>query len=81
MRAAMKTNITLKIDSELLREARILAATEGSSISAMVAARLEEVVRERKGYESARRSALARLKTGFDMNWTPARSRDELHER
>jgi hypothetical protein len=77
----MKTNITLKIDSELLREARILAATEGSSISALLAARLEEVVRERKGYEKARRSALARLKAGFDLNWTPPLSRDELHER
>lgn len=77
----MKTNITLKIDSDLLREARILAAMEGSSISALLAARLEEVVRERKGYEKARRSALARLKTGFDLNWTPPRSRDELHER
>ena len=77
----MKTNITLKIDSDLLREARILAATEGSSISALLAARLEEVVRERRGYEKARRSALARLKTGFDLNWTSPRSRDELHER
>lgn len=77
----MKTNITLKIDAELLREARILAATEGSSISAMLAARLEELVRERKGYESARRSALARLKTGFDLNWTRPGSRNELHER
>ncbi len=77
----MKINITLKIDSDLLREARILAAMEGSSISALLAARLEEVVRERKGYEKARRSALARLKTGFDLNWTPPRSRDELHER
>ena len=77
----MKTNITLKIDSELLREAKVLAAMEGTSISAMLADRLEEVVRERKGYESARRSALARLETGFDLNWTPPRSRDELHER
>ena len=77
----MKTNITLKIDAELLREARIMAATEGSSISAMLAARLEEVVRERKGYERARRSALARLKSGFELNWTPPRSREELHER
>jgi hypothetical protein len=81
MGARMKTNITLKIDSDLLREARILAAMEGSSISALLAARLEEVVRERKGYEKARRSALARLKTGFDLNWTAPRSRDELHER
>jgi hypothetical protein len=78
---AMKTNVTLKIDADLLREARILAAMEGSSISALLAARLEQAVRERKGYSQARRSALTRLRTGFDLNWTPARSRDELHER
>jgi hypothetical protein len=77
----MKTNVTLKIEADLLREARILAAEEGSSISALLAARLEQAVRERKGYEQARRSAVARLHKGFDLNWTPPRSRDELHER
>jgi hypothetical protein len=77
----MKTNITLKIDAELLREARVLAAEEGTSISAMLAARLEQVVRERKGYQQAHRRALARLRKGFDLRWTPPRSRDELHER
>ena len=77
----MKTNVTLKIDAELLREARVLAAMEGSSISALLAARLEQAVHERKGYQQARRSALARLRKGFDLQWTPPGSRDELHER
>jgi hypothetical protein len=77
----MKTNVTLKIDAELLREARILAAVEGSSISALLAARLEQEVRARKGYDQARRSALARLRSGVELNWTKPRSRDELHER
>jgi hypothetical protein len=77
----MKTNVTLKIEADLLREARVLAALEGSSISALLAARLEQAVRERKGYDQARRRALARLRTGYDLHWTPASSRDELHER
>jgi len=77
----MKTNITLKIEADLLRQARVLAAEEGTSISAMVATRLEEVVRERKGYQQARRRAVARLRKGFSLGWTPPRSRDELHER
>jgi hypothetical protein len=77
----MKTNVTLKIEADLLREARVLAAMENTSISALLAARLEQAVRERKGYDQARRSALARLRKGFDLNWTPAGSRDELHER
>jgi hypothetical protein len=77
----MKTNITLKLDAALLREIRVLAAEEGTSISALLAARLEQIVRERKTYERARERALARLREGLDLQWTPPRSRDELHER
>jgi hypothetical protein len=77
----MKTNITLKIEAELLREARVLAAEEGTSVSALLAARLEQAVRERKEYQQARRRALARLRRGFDLRWTPPSSSDELHER
>jgi hypothetical protein len=77
----MKTNVTLKIEADLLREARILAAEEDSSISALLAAKLEQAVRERRGFQQARRSAVARLRKGFDLNWTPPHSRDELHER
>lgn len=77
----MKTNITLKLDAALLREIRILAAEEGTSISALLAARLEEIVSQRKTYDRARKRALVRLREGFDMQWTPPRSRDELHER
>ncbi|MFP5231572.1 MAG: DUF6364 family protein [Acidobacteriota bacterium] len=77
----MKTNVTLKIDKDLLREARVLAAEQGTSISALLSTRLEQAVRERKGYQQARRRAVARLRTGFDLRWTPPRSRDELHER
>jgi len=77
----MKTNVTLKVDSDLLREARVLAAEEGRSISALLADRLESLVRERKSFERARRRALARLREGIDLRWTPPRSRDEVHER
>lgn len=77
----MKTNITLKLDSSLLREARILAAEDGTSISAMLAARLEQIVRERRTYHRARSRALARLREGMNLQWTPGQSRDELHER
>lgn len=77
----MKTNVTLKVDAGILREARILAAEEGTSVSAMLATRLEQAVQERKGYQRARRRAVARLHEGFDLHWTPPRSRDELHDR
>jgi hypothetical protein len=77
----MKSNITLKLETALIREARILAAEEGTSISALLASRLEQIVNERKTYNRARKRALARLRDGFDLRWTPPGSRDELHER
>jgi hypothetical protein len=77
----MKSNITLKLDADLLREARILAAEENTSISALLAARLEQIVRERKNYDRACKRALVRLREGMDLRWTPPASRDELHER
>ena len=77
----MKSNVTLKLDSDLLREVRVLAAEEGRSISALLADRLESLVRERKAFDKARIRALARLREGMDLQWTPPRSRDELHER
>ncbi len=77
----MKTNVTVKLDVALLREIRTLAAEEGRSVSAMLAAHLEQIVRERRSYAGARRRALARLREGMKLGWTPPRSRDELYER
>lgn len=77
----MKANITLKLDANVIREAKVMAAEEGKSVSALLADELERLVRERKSYEIARKRALALLRKGFDLGWTPPRSRDELHER
>lgn len=77
----VKANVTLTIDTDLLRDARILAAEEGTSVSGLLRDRLEELVRRHKSYDAARRRALSRLSTGYDLQWTPPRSRDELHER
>jgi predicted transcriptional regulator len=77
----MKTNVTLKLDADLLRETKEIAAEEGRSVSALVTDRLEALVRERKEFDRARRRALARLKKGLHLGSTPPASRDELHER
>jgi len=77
----MKRNVTLKLDAGLLQRARVLAAEQGSSLSKMLAEKVEEVVREREKYDRARKRALARLRLGMDLGWAPPASRDELHER
>jgi hypothetical protein len=45
----VKVNITLKLDADLLRDIQALADEGGTSISALLAARLEQIVREQTG--------------------------------
>ena len=77
----MKANITLKLDRDLLRRAKILAAEKDTSVSALVTEQLERAVRDRDGYEQARKRALARMKRASHLGYTPPASRDEFYER
>lgn len=75
-----KANITLKIDTRLLKEIKVLAAREDTSISALMTELLEDRVRKGRDYEQAKRRVLARLREGLDLGGRPL-SRDEAHER
>lgn len=76
-------NITLSLPEEDLREARVLAARRGTSISQLLARMLRETVERETGYDAAKDHSLAivregmNLGTGGRMTWT----RDDLHER
>ena len=75
------TNITIKIESDLALEARVLAARRGTSLSRLVADQLELLVREDQVYAAARQRALRRLKRGYHMDWEKPANRDVLHDR
>ena len=57
-----KTKLTVRIDADLPREARVVAAEEGRSVAALLSALLADLVRGRKTFVKARRRALARLR-------------------
>jgi hypothetical protein len=76
-------NITLSLPEEDLREARILAARRGTSVSQLLAGMLRETVERETGYAAAKDRSLALLREGADLG-TAGRatwSRDDLHER
>jgi hypothetical protein len=77
----MKTKVTLRIDADLLREARVIAAEEVRSVGALLCALLADFVRDRKAFHKARRRAVARLRRGFDLPWKPPGDRHSVHER
>lgn len=74
-------NVTITLDEEVLRWARITAAEHETSVSRMVG----EILAEKMGGEKARRLAKERF---FSRHVRPLRnegeklpSRDEIHER
>ena len=77
----MKQNITISLERQMLRKAKILAAKRGTSISGLLAEQIEVLVGEEEAYEHAERQALALLDQGFHMGGIIHSSRDELHER
>jgi hypothetical protein len=73
-----RTNLTLQLDDDVIRRAKILAAKRGTSVSALVARQLDELVAEDDRYEAARQRAselMARAGRHGGRRWT----REELY--
>ena len=81
MPSEAKKNITLKLGSSVLRTARVMAAEQDISVSELVATLIERAATALPNHEQAKRRALARLKKGYHLGFTPPKSRDEIYER
>ncbi len=75
------SNITIKVDSHLVKEGKVLAARRGTSLSRLLAEQLERLVRADQTYAAAKRRALARLSRGYDLGWKRSANRAALHDR
>jgi hypothetical protein len=78
---AAKQNITVAIEPALLKKARAIAARRGSSVSALLADELRELIGEDRAYEAARHSAKAMLKSGLHLQGARMHDRNEAHDR
>lgn len=75
-----RANLTLQLDAEVIRRARIVAAKRGTSVSALAAAQLTDLVEDEERFERARDRAEVILRKAAPRggrNW----KRDDLHDR
>lgn len=77
----MKQNITLSIEKELIQKAKVLAAQQQTSISAMLSNKLRDLIQETEKYEMAKTRAIRNLNKGFHLGGKGTAPREELHER
>lgn len=74
-------NITLTLDEETLREARVLAAQRGLSVSAFLRLELAGLVERQRGFERAKAAAARRLQRVRRLGGGKLPSREDLHDR
>ena len=76
-----KQNVTLSLPRPLLKQAKIIAASQDKSLSQLMRESLEEKVREEADYKKARTRQIRLLKKGLDLGTggQVKTSRDELH--
>jgi hypothetical protein len=75
-------NVTIQLDEALIREARVVAAKEGMSLSGMVARDLRDKLVADRLYEQAREFALDDMEeTAKSASKVKAWTREELHDR
>ncbi|MFC3997008.1 DUF6364 family protein [Nocardiopsis sediminis] len=75
-------NVTIQLDEELVREAKILAAEEGTSVSAMVARNLRDRIAARSRRNQAMLAALESMNEAAGSGrQAPHWTRGELYDR
>lgn len=77
----VRRNVTIQLDEEIIRRARLLAAQRDSSISRLLAEQVEVLVQADAAFQSAQREATALLDEGFELGITAMPGRDEIHAR
>lgn len=68
-----KTNLTVQLDTDVVQRAKVLAARRGTSVSAMVARQIAELVAQDERYEAAQRRAFELMDEAGargGRNWT-----------
>jgi plasmid stability protein len=74
-------NLTIKIDDELARWARVWAAEHETSVSQVVADLLRKLMLQERGYDAAMEQWLAWTPRPLRDEDEPLPTRDELHGR
>lgn len=77
-----KKNITISLDENLAKEARIMAAERETSVSQLLAEQLRSLVESRRKLLRAKNDFLRLVKKEYKLNYSSRSfSRDGIHDR
>ena len=76
----MKQNITLSLEKSILKDAKVLAAEQSMSVSALLAQELVRLVKQDRAYRQARLSAIDDLEQGLQLGGSTL-DRESIYDR
>ena len=76
-----KQNITLSLNVQTLKKARVLAAQRGTSVTGLITQQIEELVEKNDSYEIAKARALELLRSGFGFEGIEHMTKEKMHDR
>lgn len=74
-------NLTVSLDRDTIRRAKVIAARRGVSVSRLVAEIVERMAGDDDAYRAAMREALETLEQGLDLGGAAPIEREALHDR
>ena len=77
----MKGNLTLRLEKDVIRKAKLLAAARGVSVSRLLADYVERELGSDVAYERAMKKSLALMKKGWHLGGVRTWTREELYDR
>ncbi len=76
----VQQNLTVRLDRETIRKAKVLAARRDTSVSGLLTAQIQALAAEEDGYDLAGRQAVALLERPLDLGGKRV-DRASLHDR
>ena len=77
----MKRNITIALDEELAKEAKVLAAQKDTSVSQLLSDYLESILKKEKDKDESKNDFLKLTRKKYNLNYSKRTfGRSDLHE-
>lgn len=77
----VKQNLTIRLEKDLIRKAKILASKRDTSITGLLSGCLEKLLHEEDAYRAAKGKALEAIERGYSLGGKGIGRREDLHAR
>lgn len=77
----MKQNITVQLEKTVIKDAKVIAARQSTSLSKLLADEIRKIASQESTYDNDKKLAIKRLQKGYSLGGSKLPKREELYTR